>query len=231
MDAHLRPTAPIAADVLLPADPGLAMAIAQRVLERPLMANHSHGLWGYSGRADDGRALTVQASGLGGPSAAAVVTELARHGARRAIRVGRALALDAALGPGDRLVVGSTLGGDGTSAALGIAAPEPDPPLTAALAHRLESRPATIAATDLLHDPAAGPRRDRWRRAGAVAVDLESAAAFAAGARWGIAVAAALVVGPGPGDGEADLEAELVEVAAACAQALGDADQEGAGGD
>ena len=56
---YLRPTAPIAADALLPADPGLAMALAQRALVKPLMANHHHGLWGYSGthrcraRADD----------------------------------------------------------------------------------------------------------------------------------------------------------------------------------
>ena len=48
--AHLRPTAPIAADVLLPGRPGAALALAQALLDGPLMANHSHGLWGYSGQ-------------------------------------------------------------------------------------------------------------------------------------------------------------------------------------
>ncbi len=104
MTAHLRPTAPIAADVLLPADPALAMALAQRLLDKPRMANHNHGLWGYSGRDAEGRELTVQATGIGGPTAAVVVAELADHGARRAIRLGLCRALDPALTPGDAVI-------------------------------------------------------------------------------------------------------------------------------
>src|SRR3954452_17331062 len=98
MNPYLRPTAPIAADVLLPADPGLAMELAQRLTSKPLMANHHHGLWGYSCRTEDGRDLTVQSAGIGGPSTAAIVAELAGHGARRLIRIGTCAALDPSLG-------------------------------------------------------------------------------------------------------------------------------------
>ena len=65
------------------------MALAQRVTAKPLMANHHHGLWGYSGRTHAGRELTVQAGGIGGPSTAVVIGELATHGALRIVRIGR----------------------------------------------------------------------------------------------------------------------------------------------
>src|SRR5579875_663085 len=85
---HLRPTAPLAERVLLPGDPGRALALAQSLLEGPRMFNHHRGLWGYTGTAPDGLPLTIQATGMGGPSAAIVLAELIALGARRAIRVG-----------------------------------------------------------------------------------------------------------------------------------------------
>ena len=57
------------------------------------MLNHHRGLWGYSGPAADGAPLTIQSTGLGGPSAAAVVAELIALGARRLVRVGTASGL------------------------------------------------------------------------------------------------------------------------------------------
>ena len=105
LPTHLRPTAPIATDVLLPSDPALALTLAQRLLVKPRMTNHSHGLWGYSGATAEGRELTIQATGIGGPSAATVLHELAGHGAKRAIRLGIAIALDPALAAGSRVVV------------------------------------------------------------------------------------------------------------------------------
>ena len=91
---HLRPTAPLAERVLLPGDPGRALALAQSLLVEPLMFNHHRGLWGYTGAAPDGEPLTIQSTGMGGPSAAIVLTELIALGARRAIRVGTCGALD-----------------------------------------------------------------------------------------------------------------------------------------
>jgi uridine phosphorylase len=148
---HLRPTAALAERVLLPGDPGRALALAQLLLERPLMFNHHRGLWGYTGTAiADGRPLTIQSTGMGGPSAAIVLEELIALGARRAIRVGTcgALAETGMLAKGERLpasvsdlllgdlvVAREALAADGTSRMLGagerIAA---DRELTAALA-------------------------------------------------------------------------------------------------
>ena len=94
---HLRPTAPLAERVLLPGDPGRALTLAQTLLEKPLMFNHHRGLWGYTGPARaDGEPLTIQATGMGGPSAAIVLTELISLGARRLIRVGTCGALSPA---------------------------------------------------------------------------------------------------------------------------------------
>ena len=78
---HLQPTAPLAERVLLPGDPGRALALAQSLLVDPLMFNHNRGLWGYTGAAPDGELLTIQATGMGGPSAAIVLSELIELGA------------------------------------------------------------------------------------------------------------------------------------------------------
>ena len=65
---HIRPATELAERVLLPGDPGQALAVAQALLETPpKMFNHARGLWGYTGIASDGEPLTVQATGMGGP--------------------------------------------------------------------------------------------------------------------------------------------------------------------
>ena len=83
---HLQPTAPLAERVLLPGDPGRALLLAQALMTEPRMFNHNRGLWGYTGEASDGRPLTIQSTGIGGPSAAIVITELAHLGVGRALR-------------------------------------------------------------------------------------------------------------------------------------------------
>jgi uridine phosphorylase len=227
LSTHLRPTAMIAADVLLPGDPGLALALGQELLEKPLMANHSHGLWGYSGHTASGHELTIQAIGIGGPSAAIVLAELAEHGARRAISVGRCRALDAQLALGTIAVATRVIGADGTSRSLG-AEPVPDPELTAALV-RL-ARPAaklTIASFDSLGELAAGPKGPAWRQADAAAVDLESAALLALGARLGLRVACGLAVTQSASEelDEPATERALMRLGVAAASALGETTQ------
>src|SRR5579875_2242214 len=85
---HLHPTAPLAERVLLPGDPGRALLLAQSLLREPRMFNHNRGLWGYTGEAADGAPLTIQSTGMGGPSAAIVIHELVALGAQRLLRVG-----------------------------------------------------------------------------------------------------------------------------------------------
>ena len=87
------------------------------------MFNHHRGLWGYTGVAADGEALTIQSTGMGGPSAAIVVEELIGLGARRLVRIGTCGALAGDLELGDLLAVATVLPGDGTSVALGAERP------------------------------------------------------------------------------------------------------------
>ena len=190
---HLRPKAPYAPDVLLPGDPGRALTLAQQLLTEPKMSNHHRGLWGYSGETGSGRPLSIQATGVGGPSAAIVLEELAGLGVQRAIRVGTCGALDSALSLGDLISAEAALAEDGVSRALGanrVARPD------RRLQEQLRANGATdalIASTDLYYevDPAA---REGWLAAGARAVEMEAAALFALGARLGVAVGCALVV-------------------------------------
>src|ERR1700733_11117782 len=91
---HLRPPAELAPRALLPGDPGRALALAQGLIEQPKMVNHPRGLWGYTGPARaDGQSLTIQSTGMGGPSAAIVFEELVMLGLERAVRVGTCGAL------------------------------------------------------------------------------------------------------------------------------------------
>jgi uridine phosphorylase len=203
MPHRLRPSTDYAPDALLPGDPGRALALAQQLLTEPRMSNHARGLWGYSGETPAGRPLSIQSTGMGGPSAAIVLQELAELGVRRAIRVGTCGSLDPDLGHGELIVVRDALAEDGTSRALGATeVTEPDPDLTGRLAAALPGQPAParIVTTDLLYGGATvekGPppeRTDAWIRRGAVAVELEAATLFALGSRLGVATACVLAV-------------------------------------
>jgi len=190
---HLRPTAELAERVLLPGDPGRALAVAQALLEQPpQMFNHARGLWGYTGIASDGDPLTVQATGMGGPSAAIVCEELIALGARTLVRIGTCGALDPGLELGALLAAETVLPADGTSRALGAdGALAPAPELLARLVDA-GARPVTIATSDLFYDPREGHAAELLAR-GAAAIEMVAATIFQVAARRG--VAAACVVG------------------------------------
>jgi uridine phosphorylase len=171
---HIKPTAELAPRVLLPGDPGRALLLAQTVLSEPAMFNHHRGLWGYTGRAADGGRLTVQSTGMGGPSAAIVVAELADLGASQFLRVGTCGALAATLSLGDFVVVTESLAADGTSRALGAGERVfPDSGLTGSLqalqAPDLVAGP--VVSTDLFYDGPEGEEK-AWLAAGALAASL-----------------------------------------------------------
>lgn len=186
----LHPTNDLAPRALLPGDPGRALALATAVMDGPLMFNHARGLWGYTGTAADGDPLTIQATGVGGPSAAAVVAELGALGLECAIRIGTCRS--DALPSGTLLAAGSVLPLDGTSRALGATrALAPDAGLLAGLdGVAVEA----VASVDLWDVPVP---------AGAVAVDLQTAAVLAACSRAGIRAAALLAVVDGSEDEDA----------------------------
>jgi uridine phosphorylase len=159
------------------------------------MLNHNRGLWGYSGTAEDGAPLTVQSTGMGGPSAAIVLEELIRLGARRIVRVGTCGALADGLALGTLVVADGVLAEDGTSRALGASGTlRPDPGLQAALqAAAPGAARGLVVSSDLFYDPDAGRAR-AWAAAGALAVEMEAATLLAVTARHGLAGAVVLAV-------------------------------------
>lgn len=197
---HLNPAAQFHPRVLLPGDPGRAMAIAVSRLREPRMFNHRRGLWGYSGTSPDGLGMLVQSTGMGGPSAAIICEELADLGAELFLRVGTCGAIDPALKLGDLVVVTETICDDGASRALDsgerIAA---DRELTERVIEVATGIGHTThvgvnASVDLFYDPHADERYARLREAGALSIEMECAAVFAVARRRGVRAGCVLVV-------------------------------------
>lgn len=220
MPFYLRPSAPTATDALICGDPARALTIAQHVMLQPRISNHNRGLWGYYGETPAGRPLTVQATGIGGPSAAAVLSEASDLGLTRLVRVGTCAATGGDHPPlGGTVVVAAARAGDGTSRALGAGEEAtPDRGLTAALAAASGAVTTKIASADLLPSPGehGGDGRPGLH-------DLQTAAVFTLARRLGLAAAAALVVRSVDGRPLEDepLDAALLRLADAAVTALG----------
>jgi uridine phosphorylase len=196
---RLQPKTPLAADSILVGDPGRALLLAQELLEQPKMSNHARGLWGYTGRTAEGAELTIQATGMGAPSAAAVLVDLAELGVRRAIRIGTCAGLDRETTLGELLVVSEAVAAGGSASAFDVstgAIVEPDPVLTERLNEELgdEARPARVVSLDAMPAGAEGALGAAPGAAGAVAADLQTAVLLARARSLGIAAAAVLIV-------------------------------------
>jgi uridine phosphorylase len=191
MPARLRPTAPIAAEAVLVGDPGRALMLAQELLEQPKMSNHARGLWGYTGMTESGGELTIQSTGMGGPSASVVLADLAKLGLRRAVRIGTCASLGE-ISLGELVVVSEAREARGafTSPADGKAPSRPDSALTEALRNALpEARVAPALSLDSLYRP----ERDLPSTLAEVA-DMQTSALLGTAAELGVAVATLLVV-------------------------------------
>jgi purine-nucleoside phosphorylase len=197
MPVHIHPTTTLAPRALLPGDPGRALVLAQLLLDAPKMFNHNRGLWGYTGAAADGEPLTIQSTGMGGPSAAIVLEELCELGLRRAIRVGTCGALVDDLALGELVIADGALAFDGTSRALGgdrrIAA---DAGLVAALVAAAggQARVGAVATSDLFYEPRPARARAWLREEGGLAIEMEAAALLRVGELRGVRVACLLAV-------------------------------------
>jgi uridine phosphorylase len=197
---HLKPAAELAERVLLPGDPHRALAVAQELTEQPKMFNHHRGLWGYTGKARDGELLTIQATGMGAPSAAIVVEELIALGATTFIRIGTCGALTDRHSLGEIVAVDAALALDGASRALG--ADErvlPDPGLRLAI----DAPPAIAASVDLFY---ADTEPD-----GGDVVEMECAALFQIAKLRGVRAAAVLGVSDELAGGRKRIAAEALE--------------------
>lgn len=220
--ARLRPTAPIAARAILVGDPGRALMLAQELLQEPKMSNHARGLWGYTGLTAAGEELTVQSTGMGGPSAAVVLADLAELGVRRAIRIGTCTALKDRVKLGDLAIVSEAFPEPGGSFRKVSEEEhwqpvvEPDPVLTHELVVSLGggARGVISVSLDLLHRP------DQEVHPAAEVADMQTAALFATGSEFEVSMAALLIVdrdseGNVLDDGKLEAVAKRAGVAAA----------------
>ena len=152
------------------------------------MFNHNRGLWGYTGEAADGEPLTIQSTGMGGPSAAIVIAELAELGATTLMRVGTCGGLHAALSLGELLVVTEALSQRRHQPRAGRGEPGRAGPASCWIACSPRRAPAAargpVVSTDLFYDGAEGAEQ-AWLAAGALAVEMETATLFTLAARRG----------------------------------------------
>jgi purine-nucleoside phosphorylase len=207
MPARLRPTAPFAADAVLVGDPGRALLLAQELLEQPKMSNHARGLWAYTGKTPAGDALTIQATGMGGPSAALVLADLAKLGVKRAVRIGTCIAADGRAEPGELLLPRTAVATKGSAASFGLEAGEtvePDAELLDRLRERLDAREIAVASLDTMPSSSGIP-------AGTAATDMQTVAIFARAGELGMRTAAVLIVSEA---GEERLVDEILDDAA-----------------
>lgn len=173
---------------LLPGDPLRARYIAERFLEGAVQKNGERGLLGFTGTFR-GKPVSVQATGMGGPSAAIVIEELIQLGVRRMMRIGTCGGLQPDMGFGDLVVALSAVPVDST--ATHLAGPIPHVPTadwelihrTVHAAERLGKRvrPGPIVTSDLFYDPDS-QRVHRWAERGMLAIEMEAAVVLTLGA-------------------------------------------------
>ena len=114
MPIHVRCKNPVAPIVFLPGDPNRAKWIADNFLENAECTTEYRQMLGFSG-SYHGMPVSVQTTGMGGPSAAIVCEELIQLGAQFFIRVGTCGAMNPEMDPGDLMLVTGTCMADGTS--------------------------------------------------------------------------------------------------------------------
>ena len=184
---------------LLPGDPLRAQYIAETFLEGARQVNAERGMLGFTGTFQ-GKQVSVQASGMGCPSAAIVVEELAMLGVKRIVRVGTCGGLQPDMKLGDLIIAISAVAADATATHL---VSEPHTPtaswdLIHGAVHFAKElgkpvRVGPIVSGDLFYNPDDG-QYGRWSERGILAVEMEAAVLFTLGALKGLQTGCLLTV-------------------------------------
>jgi uridine phosphorylase len=171
----------VAKYILIPGDPRRVEIIAS-LLDESWKAADYRGFVTYTGK-KDGVDISVCSTGIGCPSTAIAVEELARIGAKVFIRVGTTGALQEDIGMGDIVVASAAVRADGTSK---IYAPLEFPAvadfdvsaalLQAAKKFNRRTHFGVVLSTDAFY----GNHRNlkRWSKFGVLAVEMESSVIF-----------------------------------------------------
>jgi len=193
--AHRGDIAPV---VLLPGDPGRAQRVAQR-LDGARCYNEYRGLLGYTG-VYKGTRVSVQTTGMGAPSAAIVVEELAMLGARVVIRIGTCGATRDDIHATDFIVADAASAFDGTTRQYMGEGYEPKATdrVVRALIDAAERTAARyhvgrVATEDALYAVTPGTREQLAAR-GLLAQEMEASAVFTVAALRGLEAGCLLTV-------------------------------------
>ena len=213
---HIRAQAgDVAPIVLLPGDPGRATRVAQQ-LESARCYNEFRGLLGYTGTYKD-TPVSVQTTGMGAPSAAIVVEELALLGAKTVVRIGTCGGTRADIHPTDLIIATAACPLDGTTRQYTDS--EPYAPaatfrVVRALVEAAERLGAghhvgLVATEDALYAVAA-EWPDRWAARGVLAQEMEASAIFTVAALRGLEAGCLLIASNSAGQHERLADEELV---------------------
>jgi purine-nucleoside phosphorylase len=186
---HLRAEPGDYADgCLLPGDPLRAKYIAETFFDDPVQVNAERGMLGYTGTFR-GKRVSVQASGMGCPSAGIVIEELCQLGVKKILRVGTCGGLQPNMEMGELIVAISATPADATP--LHLIGNEPHAPTAdwdlvhSAVHHAKEQgkkvRVGGVVSSDVFYNPDEA-QYQRWSDRGILAVEMEAAMLFTLGA-------------------------------------------------
>ncbi|MFB6172342.1 MAG: nucleoside phosphorylase [Haloarculaceae archaeon] len=182
---------------LLPGDPGRVGRIADRCESvEEVSQNREYRVVNAEYR---GRPLTVCSTGIGSPSAAIAVEELAAVGVETFVRVGTTGALQRGVEIGDMVVATGAAKDEGTTRRYEAATVPavPDYAVLSALVDAAEANDEAVHVGPVATDDAfyaEGPYVDDWEQAGLLAVEMEAAAIFTLARRRGLRAGAICTV-------------------------------------
>lgn len=220
MPIHLRAEpGDYAPNVLCPGDPVRAQYIAENFFDSGFrQVNSERGMLGFTGTFE-GRPISVQATGMGCPSAGIVFEELIMLGVTRLVRVGTCGGLGEGMAMGDTVIAVAASSDDTTPlryAAMEGFAPSATFSLaeTAARLSRAGDTPVhvgPIVTSGIFYDPDPGTFA-RWKRLGHLGVEMEASMMYTIAAVKGIEALAIMTVSDllgESGDTERISDAEL----------------------
>ena len=174
--------------VLLPGDPLRAKYVADTYLDDVVQTNSERGMLGFRG-SWEGKPISVQATGMGCPSAAIVVEELVMLGCKTLLRVGTCGGLQPQHELGDMIVALTAVPQDGTTST--YLRDEPHCPtadwgLVHGAVHAAKEVGQTlhvgpVVSSDVFYNPDDG-QYQRWSDRGILGVEMEAAILFTLGA-------------------------------------------------
>ena len=201
----------VAKYVLIPGDPRRVQIIASFLDESRKVADY-RGFVTYTG-SSDGIRISVCSTGIGCPSAAIAIEELARIGAETFIRVGTTGALQRSIDMGDIVIAAAAVRADGTSR---IYAPIEFPAvadfnvvaalLQASKKSKRKIHFGLVLSTDAFYGNAENLKR--WSKFSVLSVEMESSVIFTIAALKKLKAGAILAVDGNPllGVGKAEFE-------------------------